>query len=123
MRIIEISFNANLFPVKYLKNRVITIFNFEVCPPPPPGPSFPLTYVVSIFRIQYKGFDGSRGGGGRTFISKNDNDPISVILTGNKFALKRVSLMHTFNTTKSKAGLFQQYILRLVPLQKLQPKQ
>ena len=63
MRIIEISINANLFPVKYLKNRVITIFNFEVCSPP--GPSFPLTYVVSIYHmsIQYKGFAGSRGGG------------------------------------------------------------
>ena len=61
MRIIEISINANLFPVKYLKNRVITIFKFEVCYPP--GPTFPLTYVVSIYHmsIQYKGFAGSRG--------------------------------------------------------------
>ena len=63
MHVIEISINANLFPVKYLKNRVITIFNFEVCSPP--GPSFPLTYLVSIYHIsiQYKGFAGSRGGG------------------------------------------------------------
>ena len=30
---------------------------------PPPGPSFPLTYVVSIYHIiiQHKGFAGSRG--------------------------------------------------------------
>ena len=72
MHIIEISIDANLFPVKYLKNRVITIFNFEVCPPPPPGPSFPLTYVVSIYNIsvQYKGFAGSRGGGGHALILK-----------------------------------------------------
>ena len=77
MRLIEISINANLFPVKYLENRVITIFNFEVCSPP--GPSFPLTYVVSIYHIsiQYKGFAGSRGG--TYFNIKNGNDPIFVI--------------------------------------------
>ena len=64
MRIIEISINANLFLVKHLKNRVITIFNLRYVPPPP-GPSFPLTYVVSLYNmsIQYKGFAGSRGGG------------------------------------------------------------
>ena len=77
MPIIEISINANLFPVKYLKNRVITIFNFEVCSPP--GPSFPLTYVVSIYHIsiQYKGFAGSWGG--TYFYIKNSDDPIFVI--------------------------------------------
>ena len=71
MRIIEISINANLFPVKYLKNMVITIFNFEVCSPP--GPSFPLTYVVSIYHlsIQYKGFAGSRGG---TYLNIENGD-------------------------------------------------
>ena len=37
MRIIEISINANLFLVKYLKNRVIIIFNFEVCSPLDPA--------------------------------------------------------------------------------------
>ena len=56
------------------------------------------------------------------FILKNDNDPISVILTGNKFALKHVSLMHMCNNTKTKAGLFQQYILCLVSLQKFAAK-
>ena len=113
MRIIEISINANLFPVKYFKNRVITIFNFEVCPPP--GPSFPLTYVVSIYHmsIQYKGFAGSRGGGTYFNIEKGD-DPIFLIFDRNKFALKHVSLMHMCNKTKTKAGLFQQYILCLV---------
>ena len=75
MRIIEISIYANLFPVKYLKNRVITIFNFEVCSPP--GPSFPHSYVVSIYHmsIQYKGFAGSRGGG-TYFNIENGDDPI-----------------------------------------------
>ena len=73
MRIVEISINANLFPVKYLKNRVVTIFNFEVCFPP--GPSFPLTYVVSIYHmsIQYKGFAGSMGG--TYFNIENGDDP------------------------------------------------
>ena len=92
--------------------------------PPPPGPSFSLTYVVSIYHIsiQYKGFAGSRGGGGHTFILKNDNDPISVILARNKFALKHVSFMLMYNNTKTKAGLFQQNILCLVPLQKIAAK-
>ena len=87
-----------------------------------PGPSFPLTYVVSIYHIsiQYKGFAGSRGE--HTFILKNDNDPISVILIGNKFALKHVSLMHMCNNTKTKAGLFQQYILCLVLLKNIAAK-
>ena len=74
MRIIKISINANLLPVKYLKNRVITIFNCEVCSPP--GPSFPLTYGVSIYHtsIQCKGFAGSRGG--TYFNIENGDDPI-----------------------------------------------
>ena len=86
MRIIEISISANLFPVKYLNNRVITIFNFEVSPPP--GPSFPLTYVVSIYHIsiQYKGFAGSRGE--YTLIIKMVMTLILYFSTRNKFALK-----------------------------------
>ena len=73
MRIIEISINANLFPVKYLKSRVITILNFVVCSPP--GPSFPLTYVVPVYHmsIQYKRFAGSRGG--TYFNIENGDDP------------------------------------------------
>ena len=59
---------------------------------------------------------------GTYFYIKNDDDPISVILTGNKFALKHVSLMHMCNNTKTKAGLFQQYILCLVLLQKIAAK-
>ena len=76
MRITEIFINANLFPIKYLKNRVITIFNFEVCSPP--GPSIPLTYVVSIYHtsIQYKGITGSRG---TYFNIKNGDDPVFVM--------------------------------------------
>ena len=50
MRIIEISINANLFPVKYLENRVFTPFSV-LRYVPPTGPSFPLTYVVSIYLI------------------------------------------------------------------------
>ena len=84
----------------------------------PPGTNFPLTYVVSIYHmsIQYKGFAGSRGGGGGEtyFDIENGDDPIFLFLTGNKFALKHVSLMHMCNKTKTKAGLFQQYILCLV---------
>ena len=77
MRIIGISINANLFPVKYLKNRVITIIIFEVCSPP--GPSFPLTYVMSKYHmsIQYKGFAGSRGE--HTLRLKIGDDPIFLI--------------------------------------------
>ena len=76
MRIIETGINANLFPVKYLRNRVITIFNFKVCSSP--GPRFPLAYVVSIYHIsiQYKGFAGSRGA---YFYIKNSDDPIFVV--------------------------------------------
>ena len=77
MRIIEISINANLFPVKYLKNRAspFSILRYV----PPPGPSFPLTYVVSIYHmsIQYKGFAGSRGG--TYFNIENGDDPIFLI--------------------------------------------
>ena len=86
MRIIEISINANLFPVKYLKNRVITIFNFEVCSPP--GPSFPLIYVVSIYHmsIQYKGFAGSRGG--TYFDIENGDDPNFLIFDRKQVCIK-----------------------------------
>ena len=75
----------------------------------PPGPSFPLTYVVSMYHIsiQYKGFAGSRGG---TYFSIKKM-VMTLFSTGNKFALKHVSLMHMCNKTKTKAGLFQQFIL------------
>ena len=77
MRIIEIPINANLLPVKYFKNRVIIITNFEICPPP--GPSFTLTYVVSIYHksIKYKGFAGSRAG--TYFNIENGDDPFFLI--------------------------------------------
>ena len=82
---------------------------------PPPGPSFPLIYVVSIYHmsLQYKGFAGSRGGG-TYFNIKMVMTQFFYFLTGNKFALKHVSLIHMCNKTKTKAGLFQQYILCLV---------
>ena len=69
---------------------------------------------MSIYHIsiQHKGFAGSRR---ETYFNiKNGDDPIFVILSGNKFALKHVSLMHMCNKTKTKAGLFLQYILFLV---------
>ena len=61
---------------------------------------------MSIYHIsiQYKGYAGSRGGA--YFYIKNYDDPISVILTGNKFALKHVSLMHMCNTLKLKLIYF-----------------
>ena len=78
MHIIERYIKANLFPVKYLKNRVITVFNFDICPPLDPASH--LHYVVSMYHIsiQYKGFAGSRGGG-TYFNIKNGDDPIFVI--------------------------------------------
>ena len=56
--------------------------------------------------------------GGGNFNIKNGDDPIFVILTRNKFALKHVSLMHMSNETKTKAVLFQQYIFGMVLKQK-----
>ena len=70
MRIIEISINANLLPVKYLKNRVITIFNFEVCPPPlDPASHLHMLcqYTIGIYSI--KDLLGP-GGGEHTLILK-----------------------------------------------------
>ena len=77
MRIIEISINTNLYPFKSLKKGH---HHFRFCGMFPPGPSFSLTYVVSIYRIsiQYKGFAGSRGG--TYFKIKNGDDPICVML-------------------------------------------
>ena len=117
MRIIEISINANLFPVKYLKSSVITIFNFEVCSPPPPlDPASHLhmlcQYTISVYSS--KDLLGPGGGGEHTLILKMVMTLFLYFLTGNKFALKHVSLMYMCNRTKTKAGLFQQYILCLV---------
>ena len=61
----------------------------------PPWTQIP-TKIYSV-NIQYKGFTGSRGGGGTYFKIKNGDDPIFVILTGNKFALIHVSLMRMCN--------------------------
>ena len=54
MRIIEISINANLFSVKYLKNRVITIFNFEVCSPLDPASHLYMLcqYTMKVYSIK-----------------------------------------------------------------------
>ena len=102
MRIIEISINANLFPVKYLKNSVITIFNFEVCSPPPLDPACHLhmlgQYTISVYSS--KDLLGP-GGGEHTLILKMVMTLFLYFLTGNKFALKHVSLMHMCNKTKT----------------------
>ena len=54
MRIIQISINANLFPVKYLKNRVITIFNFDVCFPLDPASHLHMLcqYTILVYSIK-----------------------------------------------------------------------
>ena len=66
MRIIKTCINANLFLVKQLEIGSSPFSILKYAPPPHTGPSFPLVYVVSIYHIsiQYKGFAGSRGGGG-----------------------------------------------------------
>ena len=79
MRILQISIDAKLFPVKYLNNRVITIFNVEVCSPPP-WTLLP-TYICCVnipYEYTAKGFAGSRGWG-TYFIFENGDDPIFLI--------------------------------------------
>ena len=87
----QIYFRSN---IKKIGPSQFSIFRYV-----PPGPSFPLTYVVSIYHIiiQYKGFAGSRGG--RYFNIKNGYDTILYFLTRNKFELKHASLMHMCNKT------------------------
>ena len=63
MRIIDTCLNANLFPVKKYKNRVITIFNCIVCPLGPSKSLILYTYSVYLHNI-CKWEAGSRGGGG-----------------------------------------------------------
>ena len=54
MRIIEIAINANIFPVNYLKNRVIINFNFEVCPPLDPASHLHMLcqYTMLVYSIK-----------------------------------------------------------------------
>ena len=62
--------------------------------------------------IQFKGFAGSRGG---TYFNLEIGYALIFLFFDRKyFALKHVSLMHICIKTKTKAGLFQQYILCLV---------
>ena len=79
MRIIQISINANLFRVKYLKNRVITIFNFEVWPPPPLDPASHLHILCQYTIQEYSIKDLLGPGGGTHFDIKNSDDPVFVI--------------------------------------------
>ena len=66
MRIIEISINANLFPVKYLKKIGSSPFSIlRYVNPLDPAPHLHMLcqYTIYIVSIQYKGFAGPRGGG------------------------------------------------------------
>ena len=59
---------------------------------------------------------GSRGG---TYLKiEKGDDPILFFLTGNKFSLISVSMIRMCKKTKTKASLFQQYLLCLDLLQK-----
>ena len=91
-------FNSNLFPVKNGKNRIITIFNIKVCPPP--GPCILLwcidtTYVSGKLAL---------GGGGAYLKIENGDDPIFKYLVGNKFTLIDISVICTCNKIKLKAS-------------------
>ena len=93
MCIKERCFNANLFPVKNYKNRVITISNIKVYPPPP-DPANPL-YCILIWYIDTIYISGKLGpGGGGTYLKiENGDDHIFFkYLTGNKFALTDISM-------------------------------
>ena len=74
MRIKKTYIRANLFPVKNYKNRVITSFNFEVCPLDPVNP----LYCILVWYIYTTYFSGKLGpGGGGTYLkNKNGDDPI-----------------------------------------------
>ena len=63
---------------------------------------------------------GSRGV--TYFKIENGNQPISLILTKNKFALIHVSMISMCNKVKSKASILQQYLLCLVVYQKIATK-
>ena len=67
-------------------------------------------YTISVYRSK----DLLGPGGEHTLILKMVMTLFLYFLTGNKFALKHVSLIHMCNKTKTKASLFQQYILYLV---------
>ena len=65
--------DANLFSVKKYKNRVITIFNFKVCPPGPSESFIVYTYMVYLHNI-CKWEAGSRME--IYFTIENGDDPI-----------------------------------------------
>ena len=81
--------------------------------PPPLDPASHL-HMLCQYTISVYSSKDLLGPGGDIHNIKNDDDPIFVFLTGNKFALKHVSKMHMCKKTKTKAGLFQQNILCLV---------
>ena len=78
MCIKETCFNANLFPVKNYKNRVI-IFNIKVCPPPldPANPYYCiLIWYIDTTYVSEKLGPGGGGGGGTYLKIENGDDTI-----------------------------------------------
>ena len=65
---------------------------------------------------------GSRGGGEHTSKLKMVINLFLLLLTENKFALKHVSMIHMCNKVKTKASIFQQYLLCLVVYQQIATK-
>ena len=123
MPITESCFDANSFPVKNYKNRVLTIFEFKVCSPL--GPSKPFTLYTDMVYLHKicKWEAGSRGGGvGHTLILKMVMTLFLKFLTGNKFTLIQVSMVRMCNKIKTKTSLFQQYPLCLGLWQKVAAK-
>ena len=103
MCIIETCFNANLFPGKNYENRVFTIFNIKVCPPPPPGPSKSLRLFLLIWYIDTTYVGGKLGPGGEhTSKLKMVKTLFFKYLTGNKSALIDISMIHVCNKIKIK---------------------
>ena len=86
MCIKETRFNANLFPVKNYKNRVITIFNLKYVPllyPANPSCCILIWYIDTTY---VSGKLGPGGGGGHTSKLKMVMTLFFKYLTGNKFA-------------------------------------
>ena len=103
MCIKETCFNANLFPVKNYKNRVITIFNIKVCSPLDPANPLCCILIWYIDTTYVSGEAGSRGGG-HTSKLKMVMTLFFKYLTGNKFAFIDICMIRMCNKIKIKAS-------------------
>ena len=65
---------------------------------------------------------GSWFKGGTYFKIKNGDQPTSLIIGRNTFALIHVSMIRVCNKVKTKASILQQYLLCLVVYQKIATK-